>query len=151
MWVYILESLRRRRRRYAGMTVKLQRRLDEHNGKQVPQTARYAPWRPVIAIWFADESCARDFEKCLKSGSGHAFSRKRFWRKDPEVSEAPGANAPGGQPGNGKPRWCPITCPTSLVSGHAETSYEGCLRSRYRRPLRHSMPSMGCLCQHEGP
>ncbi len=96
MWVYILESLRRRKRRYVGMTAKLQRRLDEHNGKEVPQTARHAPWRPVIAIWFADESCARAFEKYLKQGSGHAFSRKRFWRKDSEESEVSGAGAPGG-------------------------------------------------------
>jgi putative endonuclease len=39
----------------------------------------YAPWRLVTYVAFSDEQKAESFERYLKSGSGHAFARKRLW------------------------------------------------------------------------
>jgi putative endonuclease len=41
--------------------------------------ARNAPWRLVTYVAFSDEQKAESFERYLKSGSGHAFVRKRLW------------------------------------------------------------------------
>lgn len=78
-YVYLLESLSTPAERYVGATSDLRRRLDEHNAGKSPHTSKFAPWRLVTYLAFSDESKAAVFERYLKSGSGHAFARKRLW------------------------------------------------------------------------
>lgn len=79
MYVYLLQSLQSPARRYIGKTVDLSRRLSEHNAGKSSHTAKYAPWKVVVSIWFEEETKANAFEKYLKIGSGHAFANRHFW------------------------------------------------------------------------
>ena len=56
----ILESVRKPGTRYIGHTSNLRRRLERHNAGETRRLAR-------------------DFERYLKSGSGHAFANRHFW------------------------------------------------------------------------
>jgi putative endonuclease len=78
-YVYLLESDRVPGERYVGTTADLKRRFDEHNAGKSPHTSKYLPWRLVTYVAFADQAKAVAFESYLKSGSGHAFARKRLW------------------------------------------------------------------------
>lgn len=78
-YVYLLESEGVHGQRYIGVTSDLRRRLAEHNAGKSPHTSRYVPWKLVTYVAFADRLKAEDFERYLKSGSGHAFARKRLW------------------------------------------------------------------------
>jgi len=76
-YVYIIQS-KKDYGYYTGRTKNLQRRLKDHNQGLVKYTSSK---RPYIIIWYCgftnkDKSIA--FEKYLKSGSGHAFARKRL-------------------------------------------------------------------------
>lgn len=82
-YVYLLQSEAVPTARYVGVTADLKRRLAEHNAGQSPHTARSTPWRLVTYVAFSDEDQAIDFERYLKSGSGHAFARKRLWPRSP--------------------------------------------------------------------
>jgi putative endonuclease len=79
MTVYVLESERRPGFRYKGVTRDLPARVARHNDGEVPSTAPYRPWRLTLFIAFDQDSRAFDFERYLKSGSGHAFAKKHFW------------------------------------------------------------------------
>jgi putative endonuclease len=80
MWyVYLLQSSRFADRRYVGVTSDLKKRLAEHNAGKSPHTSKYAPWKLVTYVAFSDERKAETFERYLKSGSGHAFAKKRLW------------------------------------------------------------------------
>jgi putative endonuclease len=80
MWyVYLIESESHIGQRYVGVTNDLRRRLAEHNAGESPHTSKYMPWRLVTYIAFTDQTKAIAFERYLKSGSGHAFARKRLW------------------------------------------------------------------------
>jgi putative endonuclease len=78
-YVYLLESEAVVGQRYVGVTSDLKHRLSEHNQGKSPHTAKYAPWRLVTYIAFSDERKAEIFERYLKSGSGHAFVKRRLW------------------------------------------------------------------------
>jgi len=78
-YVYLLESLGTPTARYVGMTADLKRRLAEHNAGKSTHTAKFTPWRIVTYVAFSNEAKAAEFERYLKSGSGHAFANKRFW------------------------------------------------------------------------
>jgi putative endonuclease len=78
-YVYLLESEALASKRYVGMTSDLKRRMSEHNRGNSPHTAKHAPWKLVTYVAFSDERKAEIFERYLKSGSGHAFARRRFW------------------------------------------------------------------------
>lgn len=78
-YVYLLESIASPDRRYIGMTTDLRKRLAQHNAGQSAHTAKFKPWRLVTYIAFTDPDKAQTFEAYLKSGSGHAFARKRLW------------------------------------------------------------------------
>jgi predicted GIY-YIG superfamily endonuclease len=65
--------------RYVGLSNDLKQRLDEHNSGKSAHTAKYRPWHLVTYVAFSDEAKAESFEKYLKSGSGHAFAKKRLW------------------------------------------------------------------------
>lgn len=77
MWhVYILkckdDSL------YTGCTSNLRERLERHQNGQVKYTSSRLPVELKVYISFFDKQKAFDFEKYVKSGSGKAFSKKRF-------------------------------------------------------------------------
>ena len=76
--VYILRSLKVPHRTYIGYTTDLQQRLYEHNHSAHGHTKQFAPWEPETYVVFKDEQLAKKFETYLKSGSGHAFFRKRL-------------------------------------------------------------------------
>ncbi|HEX8654915.1 MAG TPA: GIY-YIG nuclease family protein [Allosphingosinicella sp.] len=78
-YVYLLESLSHTGERYVSRTRDLRSRLERHNAGASPHTSKYVPWRVVTYLAFSDEAKAVAFERYLKSGSGHAFARKRLW------------------------------------------------------------------------
>jgi len=77
-YVYLLQSEAFGGQRYVGSTSDLKRRFVEHNAGKSPHTSKHVPWRLVTYIAFSDERRAEAFERYLKSGSGHAFARKRL-------------------------------------------------------------------------
>ena len=77
--VYLLRSLSNPNRTYVGVTTDFDRRLQDHNFGKAPHTARFKPWEIVVVVEFSKDEKADQFEAYLKSGSGHAFARKRFW------------------------------------------------------------------------
>jgi len=78
-YVYLIESLSLPGQRYVGLSTDLKRRIDEHNSGKSSHTAKFRPWRIVTYLAFSDREKAERFEIYLKSGSGHAFARKRLW------------------------------------------------------------------------
>jgi predicted GIY-YIG superfamily endonuclease len=78
-YVYLLESLERCSERYIGVTSDLKARLLEHNSGKSPHTSKHRPWKLVTYLAFSGRLQAEHFETYLKSGSGHAFARKRLW------------------------------------------------------------------------
>lgn len=78
-YVYLLVSIGNPEKRYIGVTSDLRARLSEHNGGKSPHTSKSRPWKLATCIAFSDREQAEAFETYLKSGSGHAFARKRLW------------------------------------------------------------------------
>jgi len=80
MWyVYLLESESTLGQRYVGLTSEPKQRLADHNSGKSAHTSKYMPWKLVTYVAFSDRQKAEAFERYLKSGSGHAFARKRLW------------------------------------------------------------------------
>ena len=80
MWyVYLLESETFVGQRYVGMTSDVSRRLSEHNEGKSSHTSKYLPWKLVTYVAFSDRQKAEAFERYLKSGSDHAFAKRRLW------------------------------------------------------------------------
>ncbi len=77
-YVYILGSESAHGQTYVGVTSDLKRRLAEHQTPKSGHTRKYAPWRCLVALRFAQDSKADDFEKHLKTGSGRAFLKRHF-------------------------------------------------------------------------
>lgn len=77
-YIYLLKSTKNPQKKYIGITSNLKKRLKEHNSRKSHHTSRFAPWKLLTAIYFEDEKKAEKFEIYLKSGSGHAFSKKHF-------------------------------------------------------------------------
>ncbi len=78
-YVYLLKSISHPRKRYIGITSDLEKRFKDHNAGKSPHTAKFKPWRIVVAVRFSDNHKAEVFEKYLKSGSGYAFAKRHFW------------------------------------------------------------------------
>jgi putative endonuclease len=78
-YVYLLQSGAFADHRYVGVTSDLKRRLADHNAEKSPYTSKYIPWKLVTYVAFSDKQKAATLERYLKSGSGHAFARKRLW------------------------------------------------------------------------
>ena len=78
-YVHLIESLSVQGERYVGMTTDLKQRLREHNQGKSSHTKKFGPWKLITYIAFTDRAKAEAFERYLKSGSGHAFARKRLW------------------------------------------------------------------------
>jgi putative endonuclease len=79
-FVYILRSCSDPDRHYVGRTSDVLIRLGFHNAGLSPHTAKYRPWRIIVALEFPVEEQAVRFEKYLKSGSGRAFAKRHFGR-----------------------------------------------------------------------
>lgn len=77
-YAYILESVPNPGTFYRGHTGDLKHRILEHNAGKCSHTSKGMPWE--IRFYAAFETCelAQDFERYLKSGSGHAFAKKHF-------------------------------------------------------------------------
>ena len=78
-YVYLIESVSAQGKRYLGMTTDLKERLQEHNAGKSFHTSKFRAWKLTTYIAFNDRAKAEAFERYLKSGSGHAFARKRLW------------------------------------------------------------------------
>jgi predicted GIY-YIG superfamily endonuclease len=78
-YVYLLQSEQVASERYIGVTNDLRNRLREHNAGKSAHTAKFKPWRVTTYVAFSDRGKAEAFERYLKSGSGHAFAKKRLW------------------------------------------------------------------------
>ena len=78
-YTYILESVRKPGTRYVGHTSDLKRRLERHNSGENRSTYRHRPWKVKLYVVFQTRRLARNFERYLKSGSGHAFANRHFW------------------------------------------------------------------------
>jgi len=77
-YVYLIESLSAQAEGYVGITADLKQRLLEHNAGKSFHTSKFRPWKLTVYIAFADRAKADAFERCLKSGSGHAFASKHL-------------------------------------------------------------------------
>jgi putative endonuclease len=76
-FVYLIRS-ERDARPYVGVTCNVPQRLATHNSGGSSFTAPHRPWRLVVALEFANEQSALNFETYLKSGSGRAFAKRHF-------------------------------------------------------------------------
>jgi putative endonuclease len=63
---------------YTGCTSNLPERIKRHEWGEVHYTQTRLPVKLITYICFTDKYKAYQFEKYLKSGSGKAFSQKRF-------------------------------------------------------------------------
>ena len=78
-YVYLIKSLARSEERYVGATADLRERISDHNSGKSRHTAKFKPWELVTYVAFSNRAQAEQFERYLKSGSGHAFANKRLW------------------------------------------------------------------------
>ena len=77
-YTYILESTKKHGSYYRGHTNDIRARLKAHNEGKCPATRALKPWRIKFCAAFETLELAQDFEHYLKSGSGHAFSKKHL-------------------------------------------------------------------------
>jgi len=77
-YTYIIESEIKQDQRYIGHTSDITQRLAEHNSGKCLYTVKFRPWKIKLYIGFETLVLARQFERYLKSGSGHAFANKHF-------------------------------------------------------------------------
>jgi predicted GIY-YIG superfamily endonuclease len=77
-FVYVLASESDAEQYYIGVTSNVTGRLTAHNAGDSPQTRKHGPWRLVVALAFATEERALQFERYLKSGPGRAFAKRHF-------------------------------------------------------------------------
>jgi len=77
--VYLIRSIQFPEKTYIGHTDNLSERLNTHNSGGSIYTKSDRPWELIVVVSFKDILKATAFEKYLKSGSGRAFTKKRFW------------------------------------------------------------------------
>ena len=78
-YVYLIKSVNSPDLFYVGYTTNLEQRLETHNSGGSIHTRKDRPWELVVSMMFKDMSRAKEFEAYLKSQSGRAFAKKRFW------------------------------------------------------------------------
>ena len=52
----------------------------QHNAGYSIHTAKYKSWELVNYFAFSSKDAALEFEQYLKTGSGHAFAKRHFWK-----------------------------------------------------------------------
>jgi len=75
-YVYILQDAFGRL--YIGYSDNLRQRLQNHKYKDVRTTSIYKDPNLIWYCAFIDKKKALNFEKYLKAGSGHAFTKKHL-------------------------------------------------------------------------
>jgi putative endonuclease len=78
-YVYLIKSINFPDTFYVGYTINLKQRIETHNSGGSIYTANYKPWKLVTYLVFTEQAKAKKFEQYLKSQSGRAFAKKRFW------------------------------------------------------------------------
>ena len=78
-YVYLIQSIQQPTMCYVGYTLNIKQRLETHNSGGSIHTKKDRPWKLIVCMVFKDIKCAKQFEKYLKSQSGRAFAKKRFW------------------------------------------------------------------------
>ena len=78
-YVYIIKSINCPDQIYVGYTRNLKQRLETHNSGGSIHTSRLRPWELIMHLVFSNKEKASSFEKYLKTYSGKAFAKKRFW------------------------------------------------------------------------
>ena len=78
-YIYFIESLSVQRQRYVGITTDLEQRLRAHNQGKSFHTRKFSTWKLNTYVAFTDRAKAEAFERYVKSGSGHAFAKRRLW------------------------------------------------------------------------
>lgn len=78
-YVYLLKSIKDSSKTYIGFTTNIEQRLETHNSGGSIHTRQYRPWKLITYIAFDSEEKAVEFEKYIKTGSGHAFAKRRLW------------------------------------------------------------------------
>lgn len=77
-YTYILYS-KSKDRHYVGYSTDLRKRLADHLQNRVATTRGVNDYKIVWYAGFTSKSKAIEFEKYLKSSSGYAFRKKRFF------------------------------------------------------------------------
>ena len=78
-YVYLIRSIKNPETTYVGYTTNFKQRLETHNSGGSIHTRKNRPWELRVCMAFKDMECAKQFEQYLKSQSGRAFAKKRFW------------------------------------------------------------------------
>ena len=78
-YVYLIRSETHPLQSYIGITSDLEKRLATHNSGGSTHTSKFKPWKIITSMAFSEDSKALAFERYLKTGSGRAFAKKRFW------------------------------------------------------------------------
>ncbi len=74
-YVYVLKGPKQR---YTGFTNDLKRRLEKHNGNEVPSTKNRGPWKIIYYEACLSEKNARLREKYLKTAWGKRYLNNRL-------------------------------------------------------------------------
>ena len=77
-FIYILHSVKNPDHYYTGMTDNLEIVLNLHNGRQVAETAKQAPWNLQTYIAFSDEIRALSFNNFLKTDAGMSWVKTKL-------------------------------------------------------------------------
>lgn len=78
-YVYLIKSIKYPEIVYVGYSTNIKQRLETHNSGGSIYTKDHRPWQLIVCMAFKNIDCAKQFEKYLKSHSGRAFAKKRFW------------------------------------------------------------------------
>ena len=76
-YVYILKS-KKDNSLYFGSTENIKHRIKEHNGGESTYSKNKLPYKLIWFCAFPNKTKALVFEKYLKHGSGHAFTKKHL-------------------------------------------------------------------------
>ncbi|MEK7614359.1 MAG: GIY-YIG nuclease family protein [Patescibacteria group bacterium] len=80
-YVYILKS-EKDGSRYVGTTTDLKNRIEEHNKGETKSNKSKIPYKISWCCAFSNKTLAYNFERYLKSSSGHAFTNKHLVTRD---------------------------------------------------------------------
>jgi len=78
-YVYLISSQSHPKQSDIGITSDLNKRLIVHNSGGSVHTLKFKPWELIAYFAFSNSERAVAFERYLKTGSGRAFAKKRFW------------------------------------------------------------------------
>jgi len=77
-YAYVLESVAKPGEFYRGHTDDLAQRVAEHNAGKCSHTSKFKPWKVKFYAAYETILFAQEFERYLKSGSGHAFAKRHL-------------------------------------------------------------------------